>query len=71
MTFTLFTLYHHANNEDAQSCAYYLSKAPGNCASNQTQFQCKSTACVPLAVVCDFTDDCGDGSDEASCGESF
>ncbi|XP_025085553.1 MAM and LDL-receptor class A domain-containing protein 1-like [Pomacea canaliculata] len=41
---------------------------PGNCDSSQTQFHCNSSACIPMAAVCDFTDDCGDGSDEASCG---
>ncbi|XP_025084894.1 MAM and LDL-receptor class A domain-containing protein 2-like isoform X1 [Pomacea canaliculata] len=42
--------------------------APGNCDSGQNLFHCKSTACIPMAAVCDFTDDCGDGSDEVSCG---
>ncbi|XP_025084904.1 MAM and LDL-receptor class A domain-containing protein 1-like [Pomacea canaliculata] len=41
--------------------------APGNCDNSQSQFHCKSSACIPMAAVCDFTDDCGDGSDEVSC----
>lgn len=48
----------------------FLSKVPGNCNLSQIQFHCQSTACVPMAAVCDFTDDCGDGSDEVSCSKS-
>lgn len=47
---------------------WYVSEAPGNCDNSQSQFHCKSSACIPMAAVCDFTDDCGDGSDEVSCG---
>lgn len=30
---------------------------------------CENKACVPPDAVCDFTDDCGDYTDEASCGK--
>lgn len=31
--------------------------------------QCENKACYPEDAKCDFTDDCGDYSDEALCGE--
>lgn len=30
-------------------------------------FTCSQGLCVPEDCVCDFTDDCGDGSDEQNC----
>ncbi len=30
---------------------------------------CNNGACVGHNQVCDFSDDCGDSSDESSCGE--
>ena len=35
------------------------------CASNQ--FRCSSGVCVDQTMVCDFSNDCGDSSDEQSC----
>ena len=32
-------------------------------------FLCKLGGCVAQSQVCDFNQDCNDGSDEASCGE--
>ncbi|XP_035827621.1 MAM and LDL-receptor class A domain-containing protein 1-like [Aplysia californica] len=32
------------------------------------EMQCKRGSCVKTSAVCDFSDDCGDGTDEASCG---
>ncbi|XP_078573379.1 MAM and LDL-receptor class A domain-containing protein 1-like [Branchiostoma floridae x Branchiostoma japonicum] len=34
-----------------------------------TEFTCSNTICVPPEVRCDFTNDCGDNSDEQGCGE--
>ncbi|KAK1787196.1 hypothetical protein P4O66_017048 [Electrophorus voltai] len=31
------------------------------------EFKCSNRVCVELSRVCDFSDDCGDGSDEAQC----
>nr|XP_054757465.1 MAM and LDL-receptor class A domain-containing protein 1-like [Lytechinus pictus] len=30
------------------------------------EFRCATNACIPFMRICDFTDDCGDSSDEAS-----
>lgn len=32
-------------------------------------FHCNNNQCVPIESVCNFSDDCGDGSDESHCGE--
>ena len=32
-----------------------------------SQFRCTRGACVAKNSVCDFTDDCGDNSDEVNC----
>lgn len=37
------------------------------CAPNQ--FQCTRGSCVDQSVVCDFSDDCGDGYDEMGCSK--
>ncbi|XP_069812693.1 low-density lipoprotein receptor-related protein 1B-like, partial [Dendropsophus ebraccatus] len=34
---------------------------------NSSSFICKNGKCVPEGVLCDTTDDCGDGSDERGC----
>ncbi|XP_066302609.1 MAM and LDL-receptor class A domain-containing protein 1-like isoform X2 [Branchiostoma lanceolatum] len=31
-------------------------------------FVCSNEACLPSSAQCDFSDDCGDGSDESDCG---
>ncbi|KAM4543911.1 MAM and LDL-receptor class A domain-containing protein 1 [Fundulus diaphanus] len=36
-------------------------------ACSHQEFTCNEGFCVPLDSVCDFTDDCGDGSDEENC----
>ncbi|KAK3727134.1 hypothetical protein RRG08_048232 [Elysia crispata] len=33
-----------------------------------SEFRCARGSCVDVTRVCDFTDDCGDGSDENGCG---
>ena len=35
----------------------------------ENMFVCNNNACVPQNQVCDFSDDCGDWSDENNCGE--
>ena len=35
------------------------------------EFQCNSGKCVSTYRVCDFKDDCGDNSDEATCPSMF
>lgn len=43
-----------------------LTPAPvGACLTHQ--FTCSQGLCVPEDCVCDFTDNCGDGSDERNC----
>lgn len=42
-----------------------------DCEEPQEEFTCPSGGCILKDSVCDLTDDCGDGSDEADCcGES-
>ncbi|CAG5126616.1 unnamed protein product, partial [Candidula unifasciata] len=38
-----------------------------SCPANQ--FRCTRKSCVSKNTVCDFVDDCGDGSDEANCSK--
>ena len=36
----------------------------------EDQFECAGTGeCIDVALLCNTLDDCGDGSDEADCGE--
>lgn len=35
----------------------------------ENMFQCNNSVCVEPSRICDFTDDCGDRSDEMDCGE--
>lgn len=35
----------------------------------ENMFMCNNSVCVERNQVCDFSDDCGDRSDENSCGE--
>lgn len=48
--------------------AFYLVFIPecaGVCLTEE--FTCTQRLCVPEDSVCDFTDNCGDGSDEKNC----
>ncbi|XP_036374066.1 MAM and LDL-receptor class A domain-containing protein 1 [Megalops cyprinoides] len=45
--------------------SFLVSAAARNCASGD--FQCPQGTCLPADNVCDFTDQCGDGSDERDC----
>lgn len=35
----------------------------------ESMFKCNNSVCVDLDRVCDYSDDCGDRSDESDCGE--
>lgn len=51
--------------------AFYLVLSPecvGGCLTER--FTCTQGLCVPEDCVCDFTDNCGDGSDEENCESS-
>ena len=47
------------------NCEYPQVEETGQCKPDE--FRCRRNACVPMANVCDLTDDCGDGSDELGC----
>lgn len=47
--------------------AVALLFAPGLIRACDRAFTCAQGSCVPLDSVCDFRNDCGDGSDEESC----
>ena len=36
---------------------------------NPCEFLCTNQICVPYEAECDFTDDCGDGTDENTCSK--
>ena len=38
-----------------------------NSCNTKTQFKCKNQVCIDLNQVCDFNDNCNDGSDELNC----
>jgi hypothetical protein len=40
----------------------------GTCGCSASQFTCGTGQCIPLNYLCDNDNDCGDGSDEADCG---
>ncbi|CAL9689269.1 unnamed protein product [Knipowitschia caucasica] len=55
----------HIAIDDIQFSRCSLPEPEPECAENM--FRCKSQACVELSRVCDFSDDCGDRSDESDC----
>ncbi|RUS87745.1 hypothetical protein EGW08_004491, partial [Elysia chlorotica] len=48
-----------------QNCQF----PPVNASCESSEFQCERGSCVDISRVCDFTDDCGDGSDEEKCDD--
>lgn len=46
-------------------CATTLPTGYRRC--REDEFTCSNARCLPLRFLCDGEDDCGDGSDEASC----
>ncbi|XP_029005062.1 MAM and LDL-receptor class A domain-containing protein 1 isoform X2 [Betta splendens] len=49
----------------AACCLLFTTDCAGACSPQE--FTCTQGRCVPEDSVCDFTDDCGDGSDEQNC----
>lgn len=49
----------------------WLLLAQSVTACSHQDFTCGEGLCVALDTVCDFTEDCGDGSDEENCKFTF
>ena len=41
---------------------------PSQTTCSSTQFHCTAGACIPTSQICDFSNDCGDNSEETKCG---
>ncbi|XP_072050197.1 uncharacterized protein [Amphiura filiformis] len=54
--------------ESAQ-CDFQIKGEEATCLSSE--FQCSNGRCIPRKYECDYFDDCGDGSDEASCPTGY
>lgn len=52
-------------HDEIQSSVYPATVCP------EGKFRCSTGRCLAPPLVCDGYDDCGDLSDELSCGESF
>ena len=50
-------------------CKYFFLCSAEEC-DGKTHFKCQNGICLPKHMVCDYHDDCGDGSDEINCGKS-
>ena len=50
---------------------YLTFAVPGHDSFHNDFFLCKNNLCVSYQKVCDLVDDCGDGSDEEGCTNSF
>lgn len=51
------------------SLFYFLFTEVYECPS--THSKCQNHFCVPRDVLCNFKNDCGDGSDEENCGKFY
>ncbi|KAM7297254.1 MAM and LDL-receptor class A domain-containing protein 2 [Ixodes scapularis] len=50
--------------------SYAFCGLPPKVAScNVQEFRCANGACIPQLQVCNYVDNCGDGSDEVNCGD--
>lgn len=47
------------------SLSALLSRMPGNCSSNPSQFDCRNGTCISMSKFQDCVIDCPDGSDES------
>lgn len=48
-----------------------ISPAEPHESCQEGMFKCSNHVCVELNRVCDYSDDCGDGTDEELCGMTF
>lgn len=62
--FHYYLTYHHSSKYTKIN-KFVLFSETHVCLS--THFKCANYFCVPSDKVCDFKDDCGDGSDELEC----
>ncbi|GFY63406.1 uncharacterized protein TNIN_161361 [Trichonephila inaurata madagascariensis] len=49
-------------------CILFVKSSSAHCPSHQ--FECGNGRCIPMTWHCDDDNDCGDNTDESSCGES-
>ena len=61
--------YHAIDNIYLKNCEQ-LQSTSGTC-SGSSNFKCNNNACVEAQFVCDFDDDCADGSDENDCNQNL
>ena len=66
--FNLFAKKYHAIDDiQLRNCGPSTPSLSGNC---PYAFACRNRVCIAKSSVCDFEDDCGDGSDEVGCDQA-